>query len=258
MSRDSISYTCTALLGTNKKGILKPDADGYYEITVGGFNVKNHGGVEWPLGEAAKLFAPGSVLRRRLDAGVVNAEYGHPRRENMDATGYFKRLNEIHEDKMCGHFKELRLDYTSYKSKEGFPVVAVIGKIRPKGPFGKCLKDSLDNPNEEVCFSIRAGIDVIDGRNYVQDIVTYDYVAEGGISFARKYYSAGLESLGAGVIGAPLEDNLIVTPAMLDIACKTAVQFMGLESADASRLLALRDRLGWTQRQSGIHIPSYL
>lgn len=258
MKANSIRYSCTALLGTNKKGILKPDASGYYEITVGGFNVRNHSGVNWPLGQAATLFAPGSALRRRLDAGVVRAEYGHPRQEGLDDVGYFKRLNEIHEDKVCGHFKELRLDYNNYKSKSGYPVVAVVGKIRPSGPFGKCLKDSLDNPEEETCFSIRAGVSDLNGERYVEDIVTYDYVNEGGIAIARKYYSLALENMD-GVTCAPLmNDDLIVTPKMLDIACESAHKLAGLESAECSRLFELRERLGWTRSKGGIAIPSYL
>lgn len=258
MAKKSISYTCTALLGTNKKGILKPDANGYYEITVGGFNVRNHSGTEWPLGQAAQLFAPGSALRRRLDAGVVRAEYGHPYSDGMDAVAYFKRLNEIREEKVCGHFKELRLDYDNYKSAEGFPIVAVIGKVRPSGPYGKFLKDSLDNPEEETCFSIRAGIDIIDGRNYVKDIVTYDYVNEGGVALARKYLSIGLESMFGGTVAAPLTDDLIVTPEMLDVACEAACRTMGVESADTARLINLRKTLGWEKTESGIFIPNYL
>lgn len=255
MSVNSIRYNCTALLGTNKKGILKPDADGYYEINVGGFNVHNHGGKHWPLGQAAALFEKGSSLRRRLDAGVVRAELGHPRREGLSDIAFHQRLNEIHEDKVCGHFSELRLDYNNFKSKSGFPIVMVVAKIRPSGPFGSVLKDSLDNPKEETCFSIRAGVEDEGNDRFVVDIVTYDYVNEGGILAARKYYSMALED----IHGVQLDANdLIVTPSMLDTACNYAVSSMGLESADTMRLHELRDRLGWKSSNSGIVVPSYL
>lgn len=250
----SIRYNCTALLGVNKAGILKPDKEGYFEITVGGFNVHNYGGKHWPLGDAAKLFAPGSSLRRRLDDGVVRAEYGHPRKENLDNVGFYKRLNEIHEEKVCGHFCELRLDYNNYKSKSGYPIVAVIGKIRPAGPFGQYLKDSLENPKEETCFSIRAGVEDVGNDRLVTDVVTYDYVNEGGIKIARKYYSMAVESLNIELD----ENDLVVTPAMLDIACTAAHHRMGLENSDTQRLHELRERLGWKSAKSGIIIPSYL
>lgn len=252
----SLRYNCTALLGVNKKGILKPDADGYYEITVGGFNVHNFGGKHWPLGDAAKLFAPGSSLRRRLEGGVVRAEWGHPRREGMSDIEFYQRLNEIHEDKVCGHFSELRLDYNNYKSKSGFPIVAVIGKIRPNvGNFGVQLKDSLDNPKEETCFSIRAGVNDIGNDRFVEDIVTYDYVNEGGITIARKYYSMALEDTG----GVQLDvEDLIVTPMVLDAACTKAHHRMGLENSDTQRLIELRETLGWNRTANGIMIPSYL
>ena len=31
----SASYSCTALVGSNKTGVLKPDADGYYTVVLG-------------------------------------------------------------------------------------------------------------------------------------------------------------------------------------------------------------------------------
>lgn len=251
----SLRYNCTALLGINKKGILKPDADGYYEINVGGFNVHNFGGKHWPLGDAAKLFAPGSSLRRRLEGGVVRAELGHPRREGMNEIDFYQRLNEIHEDKVCGHFSEMRLDYNNFKSKSGFPMVAVVAKVRPSGPFGNVLKDSLDNPKEETCFSIRAGVEDVGNDRFVQDIVTYDYVNEGGITIARKYYSMALED----IHGVQLDvEDLIVTPSVLNAACESAHRHMGLESADTQRLVELRETLGWNRSANGIMIPSYL
>lgn len=257
MNSQSLRYNCTALLGTNKAGILKPDKEGYYEITVGGFNVHNFGGKHWPLGDAAKLFATGSSLRRRIDDGVVRAEYGHPRREGMSAEQFYERLNEIHEEKVCGHFAELRLDFNNYKSASGYPIVAVIARIKPSGPFGKFLKESLDNPNEETCFSIRAGVEDVGNNRYVVDIVTYDYVNEGGIKIARKYYSMGLENAFGKTVSLN-DDDLVVTPSMLDKACEVAASTMGLESVDAVRLRDLRDRLGWKTSPGGIHIPSYL
>lgn len=261
MAANQISYGCTALLGVNKKGVIKPDANGYYEITVGGFNVHNYGGAYYPMGQAKKLFEESGPLMRRIKAGVLRAELGHPRKENMGPNDYFKRLNEIHEDKVCGHFASVTLDYDNYKSKTGFPMVAVVARVKPAGPFADTLKASLDNPEEETCFSVRAAVvpAVEGGREvrYVEDIVTWDYVNEGGIAIARKYYSMALESMGAGV--ADMGDNLIITPAMLQHATQDTIKTMGLESNNAQQLKALQHRLGWDRPEpTAFQVPSYL
>lgn len=254
MAAQQISYGCTALLGVNKKGVIKPDANGYYEITVGGFNVHNYGGAYYPLGQAKKLFEESGSLMRRIKAGVLRGELGHPRKESMGPNEYFKRLNEIHEDKVCCHFGSVTLDFDNYKSKSGFPMVAVIARVKPAGPYAETLRASLDNPEEETCFSVRAAVvpKMENGREarYVEDIVTWDYVNEGGISIARKYYSMSLEEMGT---------ELIVTPAMLAHATQNAVATMGLESNDAQQLKALQRRLGWDKPKPTVfHKPSYL
>lgn len=259
MTAKQISYGCTALLGVNKKGIIKPDANGYYEITVGGFNVHNYGGAYYPLGQAKKLFEESGSLMRRIKAGVLRGELGHPRKESLSPNEYFKRLNEIHEDKVCCHFAEVRLDYDNYKSKSGFPMVAVVARVKPTGPYGDTLKKSLDNPEEETCFSVRAAVvpAMEGGREvrYVEDIVTWDYVNEGGIAIARKYYSMAMENMGVADLG----ENLVITPNMLEHATQEAVKCMGMESVGVQRLKDLQKRLGW-DRPANQHFatPGYL
>ena len=46
MSLNSVRYGCTSLLGVNKAGELKQDANGYYEMIVGGLDVYNSAGLE--------------------------------------------------------------------------------------------------------------------------------------------------------------------------------------------------------------------
>lgn len=260
MSAKQISYGCTALLGVNKKGVITPDANGYYEITVGGFNVHNYGGAYYPLGQAKKLFEESGALMRRIKAGVLRGELGHPRKESMGPNEYFRRLNEIHEEKVCCHFGSVTLDFDNYKSKSGFPMVAVIARVKPSGPYGDTLKKSLDNPEEETCFSVRAAVIPANegGREvrYVEDIVTWDYVNEGGIAIARKYYSMALENMGAA---AELGDGLIITPAMLAHATQDVVRTMGMESVGAQQLKDLQRRLGWDRpQQNTFATPRYL
>lgn len=261
MAAKQISYGCTALLGVNKKGIIKPDAQGYFEITVGGFNVHNYGGAYYPLGQAQKLFEESGPLMRRIKAGVLRGELGHPPQDGLSPSAYFKRLNEIRETQVCCHFGSVVLDFDNYKAKSGFPMVAVRARVKPSGPYGDTLLKSLENPEEETCFSIRAAVvpAMEGGREvrYVEDIVTWDYVNEGGIAIARKYYSMALESMGGAA--AELGESLIITPAMLQHAKVEAVRTMGLESNDTQRLANLQQRLGWTRPDPQVFSrPRYL
>ena len=247
-----IRYRCSALVGSNKKGIITPDADGYYEMTVGGFNIHNAQGVYYALGSAQAIIeSPASDFRRRVLAGVLKGELGHPKRGSMSAAEFFSRLNVIDEKSICVHFSEVWLDYNNYKSENGFPQVGVIAKLKPSGPYASTLQMALDNPKEEVCFSIRSACEEQEEMGkvvrYTLDVVTFDYVQEGGVGIARKYYSMGLEDING---------DLIVTPAVMEVALENAKLLAGLESNEVHRLECLRETVGWTRASNtSIFLP---
>jgi hypothetical protein len=201
MLGNKATFSCTALQGTNKSGKLKPDTEGYYEVVLGALNFFNSAGVLYTYeGTAKEIFKASSSFMRRVAKGALRGEYGHPRRENMNTNQYVIRLLEVYEDKVSHHIKEVRVDYTAVKDERGNPCIAIIGKIKPSGPYGPTLQASLDNPGENVCFSIRAvTADETDkARGYqkkeIQQIVTWDYVNEPGLSVANKFKSPSLES----------------------------------------------------------------
>ena len=95
-------FACTALLGTNKAGILKPDASGYYTLVLGALNIFNNGGAYYPYGESAQmLFKESSSFIRRINNGALRGEYGHPRMlPGMSMRDYMSRITDIMEDKV--------------------------------------------------------------------------------------------------------------------------------------------------------------
>lgn len=202
---NAVRFGCTALQGTNKAGILKADADGYYEMVVGGLNMFNSAG-QWYTYEGAKqLFEQSSQFQRRVSRGNLRGEVGHPRKEpGMSDDDFIHRIMEIRETNVCVHFKEIWLDFNRVKGSDGRAVVAIMAKLTPAGPFGESLRKSLENKNENVCFSIRAFTkDYYEGGLYKRDlknIITFDAVVEGGISTANKYDCPSLESYGDVVI----------------------------------------------------------
>jgi hypothetical protein len=195
------TFTCTALVGTTKKGILKPDADGYYEVTLGAFNFYNSSGQFYPFAAAKGMFEDNSILMRRIKGGNLRGEAGHPKfAPGMSKRDYIARIMDIDEKNVAFHIREIRIDDSAVKDKHGNSVIAVVAWIKPSGSSnGLALKASLDNPHENTCFSIRSITDdsIVDGRylKEVRYIVTWDWVNEPGISVANKYQFPGLESI---------------------------------------------------------------
>lgn len=198
-----VKFTATKLADRNKKGLFKPDSDGYYEIVVGGLNVFNSVGEYYTLEGAKQLFEESSPLMRRIQNGCLKAEVGHPKQlPGQSMNDYIRRILTIEETNVCAHFKSIWLD-TTYGAKNpqlnNPAAVAILAQLKPAGPKGNFLKEALEDPHQNVCFSIRALTEdyIQRGQTYrvLNTVVTWDYVTEPGLSLANKYDSPALESL---------------------------------------------------------------
>lgn len=196
---NSVRFACTSLVGVNKVGKLKQDENGYYPMVVGALNVFNSAGELYVYEQARDLFEQSSQLMRRVSRGALRGEYGHPKFEpGMSSAQFVNRLMAIYEDKVCCHHKEIILDFDNIKDEHGNPIIGIISKVLPSGPYGQYLEKSLNNKDENVCFSIRAFTDdsFVRGvnRRVLKTIVTWDMVNEPGISAAEKFKAPALES----------------------------------------------------------------
>jgi len=192
------SYSCTALVGTNKAGILKPDTDGYYTMVVGAVNSFNSMGAYYPEGPAKELFNESSAFQRRVRDGALFGELGHPRQApGMNMREFMARCMDIQETNICCHFRKVWLE-AGHQDPQGRPIVAIMAEVKPAGAKGYVLKEALENKSENVCFSIRSFThDVMQNgvlNKLLRTIVTFDKVTEPGISVAKRWYAPGLES----------------------------------------------------------------
>ena len=201
MAGGSSNFASIALMGTNKAGKLKPDAKGYYTVVLGGFETKNLHGDEYPLtAQAERLFHSSSQFMRQIEEGNLYGELGHPKRLPGESMMQFiKKCMLVNEDRCCMHIRRIYLDKENVKDKNGKTIVAVIGEIRPQGQLGHVLKDILDNPDSNCCFSVRANTDdekLPNGRERrsVKQIVTFDFVNDPGVVTSTKYKSPKLEN----------------------------------------------------------------
>lgn len=201
MSASFVRFSCTSLVGTNKVGNLKKTEDGYYRMVVGGLNVFNSAGEYYVFDEAKELFTnDSSALMRRVSRGALNGENGHPKMlPGMTYEQFANRVLSIHEDRICCHHRSIELDFENVRDSNGKPIIAIVSELRPAGELGYVLEQALNNPSQNVCFSIRAFTDDYREARIVKrvlkSVVTFDHVNEPGIAQAEKYKSPSLESI---------------------------------------------------------------
>jgi hypothetical protein len=237
MGMNTVRYGCTSLAGTNKSG---PDENGYYQLIVGALNMFNSAGEFYDYERAKQLFDGSSHLMRRVERGVLKGEYGHPKMQmGMRMDQFAQRVLTIDEGNVCAHFRSLWLDPNAVKDSNGRGVVAIMADVRPSGPKGAYLKESLDNKDENVCFSIRAFTDdkMEQGvkKRVLKTVVTFDHVVEPGMAVAEKYKSPALESF---------EDTLISRGSFDRVMDMAKMDSLAMESSGETAA-ALFNAMGW-------------
>jgi len=194
----ALKYSCTALVGTNKGGVLKPDENGYYRLCLGAFNIINSAGI-WYGYEASKhLFESSSSFMRRMSSGNLYSEEDHPQwRPGAPLEEYVARIKRIAPKNICAHIRDVEVVEGEGPGASG-KLMLIYGSVKPDRERGHLLKAALDNPDQNVCFSLRALCDdqYIHGRveRTLTDLITFDWVVEPGLSVAHKYNAPGLES----------------------------------------------------------------
>lgn len=234
-----VSFGCTALAGTNKVGKLTADASGYYDMVLGAFDFHNSVGSYYDLESARKIIEGSSALTRRIANGSLYAECGHPKpTPGMTKSEYIARLSIIEETRQCAHIKEVYFGDSVVDERYGGTGILVMGRIKPSGPMGDDLAAKLENPDENVCFSIRSlTLDSYQNgklKKSVQHIENWDYVTEAGIYVADKWHNPGLEDLYKTIISTEDLDSTIEN--MLELTG-------GMESSTINKLKEIRSSM---------------
>lgn len=252
---NSINFVCTSLVGKNKVGVIKPDANGYYKMRVGALNMFNSSKMWYPFEAAREIFTDMSgEFQRRVKRGALNGEYGHPKfLPGMTESAYFARLLSIYEENTCCHHAEISLDFDNAYDDQGNKIIGIDSLICPSGPLGDVLRREFENPKQNVCFSIRSFTEdrLVNGvvHRHIRKVVTFDRVTEPGMHVAEKFKSAALESNDAVLES---EQTCLVdtatrkfTRGTIEAALNASRNAPGLESVamDATTLL---QSFGWS------------
>ncbi len=251
MAEIRASYGCTALASINKAGILKPNSDGYYPLVLGALDVYNSAGQFYPSAPAKEVLETSEHFRRRISSGNLKGENGHPHMlPGMTMDEYINRIMTIEEKNVCCHISTVRL-VEGVKDINGRPTLATIGDVKPAGAYMVALQEALDNPKQNVCFSIRSLTQdvIINGRyeKRIRQIVTWDWVTEPGIRIANKFSAPTLESL----------SEVIFTESLFRRVLDRREAFgVGLESGSTVTAEEIEDAMGWARGKIAARKPS--
>lgn len=185
-----------------KNHVLKRDGD-WYKVNLGGVNIFNeHNEFYLATGVKDLISSNGSRLYQKLKNGYLEGECPHPVREpHMNNMDFFVRNIWINPDRVSHAIKEIELVDSGIPAGKGFSgnSLLFVGWVKPMGPYGKYLKERLDEPECNAAFSIRALTDDVVKNGItvktIKSIITFDFVDEPGIALANKW-NTSTESMG--------------------------------------------------------------
>lgn len=234
-----IIYQCNVLKGINKVGDLKKLDNGYREVRLGALGAFNEAGWLYNEREGRQLMEGSAGLMRMINQNnALRGECGHPRfQPGMNQLQWFGRVNDIYEPNVCFHMRRLMLEPA--KDERGRAITMVLGEVRSSGKESDWFDRQLDNPDENVCFSIRSFTEdkIVGGvkTKFLKKIVTWDTVNEPGIRNSSKLGTPSLESLGDAGIGVPeaeLETVFYADALRKEAEANPATMGVGFESSN--------------------------
>jgi hypothetical protein len=232
-----LKYSCTALVGTNKKGILEPDEHGYYYLCLGAMNIHNSQGIWYDWETSKSILGRSATFRRKAEKAALMSEEEHPDWEaGWSLEQYISRIRIFDKDRVCAFIRDVEI-VQGEKVGGGKHRMYFYAWVKPWGARGEHLKAALDDPHQNVYFSLRALCDDnwVGGQcvRTLVEFVTFDWVSEGGLHVASKYHSPALESHDIDVPVSVLQN--IVDKRGSETQC------IGLESEDYDNIQRVID-----------------
>jgi len=199
---DKISFVVDVLAIKNgrKLGRVRPDDNGYYTIPLAVLGTVTDNRTYYEVEDfVAQITGENTFFNRCLRDGKCFGEYGHPEIFLLPESQQIERLLKIFEKNVSHQIGKV---WTGDKLETGGRIV--YGLIKPSGPYGDTLKQSLDDPCLNTAFSLRSVASSVNQngvtRRRIKALVTFDYVCAGGYSEAAKRYAPGVESAKVEII----------------------------------------------------------
>jgi len=166
---------------------------------------------------------PKSSFNLKLTSGNLYGEWGHP---PDDST--LSRMGSISRSKQSHHFRNIFID-----QNDNSPNAIIRGDVKPCGPYGKFVEESMLNPFENTAFSLRCLMTEKFDRSLkanvrtIVDLITFDCVDMPGYLKASKRY----------VNHRPATERMI--PITIDMLYDEDGKRVGLESFNDKQVLDL-------------------
>ncbi|ANZ48280.1 head maturation protease [Erwinia phage vB_EamM_Asesino] len=259
MENLSLRYNCVALAGVNKGATLKKDADGYYYVLLGALNIFNSENIYYAYNESKHVFERSNIFMRKVQAGNLFGEEDHPPYEQgMSEAQWIERNEWIETKNVCMHIREVEVKPTDQVCN-GLPVMEIWGWVKPNRERGPLLAEALENPHQNVCFSLRAI--VREGRiggqvvRRIDKLVTFDWVIEDGLQICNKYSAIQRGSKVAQESTRTYVDRPISMEVLEDIIYNpTAVSTVATESRRGALRGIAQEYLALTPRRSNLRV----
>lgn len=212
----NFKITSGLLANTGCKGKLPVDENGYYRVILGAVNVHNSMGQFYTGANVVEMFGKHSCVSRRIEGGGLYIEVDHPSRlPGQSLNDYFDRLFTIEMKNVCGHVSKIEIDenFGVNHPEYGNPnIIAIVGWVKPFGPYKEMLQEAIDNPLMNLAFSVRgvtADMELPSGlveREFTH-VNNWDYVPEPGIKYATRRNAPGLESFRPELLDSIIKDH---------------------------------------------------
>jgi len=206
---DRISFVVEVLTIRNgrKLGRIRPDQDGYYTVPLAVLGTPTDNRTYYEVNDFVnQLTSPDSYINKCLVDAKLFGEYGHPMIKLLPENLQLPRLMLVDEKNHSHHIKKI---WTGEKLESGGRII--YGLIKPTGPFGSYLRDSLEDPCLNTSFSLRSIAHSTETRDLIRRkikyLVTFDFVGAGGYSEATKRYAPAVEVL----VDLPITHHILQT-----------------------------------------------
>ena len=172
-----------AALGVNRTKDLEYDEDGYCKVVLSVLDIPNSVGLPYASKPFISVLNNSEGFRRRVLNGQCYGENGHPKPFGMTKMEFFERCQMIEETRHMFHIKDIPYPEVFTDVKTGKRLLGIMGWIKPSGAYGEVLQKQLDNPNENVGFSLRgiAPVNPATMQKELRSLVTWDRVTEVGL-----------------------------------------------------------------------------
>jgi hypothetical protein len=187
---------------------LVPDEDGFYYVNLGALNVENTSGIFYKADTSVlDLFSnPRSLVNKRIAGKKLFGEYKHPvitpelkaELDRGNSKPWLLRNIELDDDRFALQIREIDLIETDVVDRvTGLKKILIKGWVKPHGPYGYVVKESLEGKHTSASFSIRVIMrdDQANGRveRTILIVSTWDFVSSPGIEGSTDQHSVATE-----------------------------------------------------------------